>query len=223
MASMFDTILQLPLFQGISTDDLTLILEKTRLHFVKKAAGEVIAKSGTPCDALIYILRGQVEKATRGEAHTSYRVSEIVEGPYLVEPASLYGRSTCFRSTYKAASDADVMTISKQALNEVLLKNHIIIFNYLNLLCRRVQNAENKLWQTPATGAASIVAEAILMHFENSSGRKLLCISQKKLAALTHLPYGRVKQILKDLEQQQLIRVEGHGIHIPEAERLREV
>ena len=220
---MFDTLLQLPLFQGISTENLTLILEKTRLHFVKKAAGEVIAKSGHPCDTLIYILRGQVEKTTRGQAHTSYRVSEILNAPYLVEPASLYGKSTHFRSTYTASSDVDIMSISKQALNEVLLKNDIIVFNYLNLLCRRVQNAENKLWQTPATSPSSIVCEAILMHFENTSGRKLLSISQKKLSAITHLPYGRVKQILKDLEQQQLIQIEGHCIHIPEAERLTEI
>ena len=46
METMFNTLLQLPLFQGLCHEDFTNILEKVKLHFTKHKAGEVIVKSG---------------------------------------------------------------------------------------------------------------------------------------------------------------------------------
>ena len=43
MDSMFDTLLQLPLFQGMTLDDLTLIVEKTKMHFEKKKKARFLA------------------------------------------------------------------------------------------------------------------------------------------------------------------------------------
>lgn len=59
METMFDTLLQLPLFQGLCHEDFTNILEKVKLHFTKHKAGDVIVKSGTPCDKLIFLLKGK--------------------------------------------------------------------------------------------------------------------------------------------------------------------
>ena len=42
METMFDTLLQLPLFQGLCHEDFTNILEKVKLHFTKHKAGDVI-------------------------------------------------------------------------------------------------------------------------------------------------------------------------------------
>ena len=39
---MYDTLLLLPLFQGISERDFTKILEKVKFHFEKYAAGQYI-------------------------------------------------------------------------------------------------------------------------------------------------------------------------------------
>lgn len=44
METMFNTLLQLPLFQGLCHEDFTNILEKVKLHFTKHKAGEVIVK-----------------------------------------------------------------------------------------------------------------------------------------------------------------------------------
>ena len=35
METMFDTLLQLPLFQGLCHEDFTSILDKVKLHFIK--------------------------------------------------------------------------------------------------------------------------------------------------------------------------------------------
>ena len=46
---MFDTLLQLPLFQGLCHEDFTSILDKVKLHFIKHKAGETIIENGSPC------------------------------------------------------------------------------------------------------------------------------------------------------------------------------
>ena len=40
METMFDTLLQLPLFQGLCHEDFTSILDKVKLHFIKHKAGD---------------------------------------------------------------------------------------------------------------------------------------------------------------------------------------
>ena len=54
MNTMFDTLLQLPLFQGLAQEDFTNILGKVKLSFTKHKAGEVIVKAGDTCSQLIF-------------------------------------------------------------------------------------------------------------------------------------------------------------------------
>lgn len=46
METMFDTLLQLPLFQGLAQEDFTRILEKVKLYFTKYKPGELLLKEG---------------------------------------------------------------------------------------------------------------------------------------------------------------------------------
>ena len=48
MDSMFDTLLQLPLFQGLAQEDFTNILAKVKLHFTKHKKGEILVQAGKP-------------------------------------------------------------------------------------------------------------------------------------------------------------------------------
>jgi signal-transduction protein with cAMP-binding, CBS, and nucleotidyltransferase domain len=59
METMFDTLLQLPLFQGLCHEDFTNILEKVKLHFTRHKAGEPLIKSGEVCDQLLFLLKGK--------------------------------------------------------------------------------------------------------------------------------------------------------------------
>ena len=57
---MYDTLLQLPLFQGLCKNDFTSILGKVKLHFRKYNADEIIVEQGTPCTELIFLLNGEI-------------------------------------------------------------------------------------------------------------------------------------------------------------------
>ena len=64
MNTMFDTLLQLPLFQGLAQEDFTNILGKVKLNFTKHKAGEVIEKAGDTCSQLIFVLKGEISSCT---------------------------------------------------------------------------------------------------------------------------------------------------------------
>ena len=72
---MFDTLLQLPLFQGLAQEDFTKILGKVKLDFTKHKAGETLVRSGDDCKQLLFILKGEVTVCTFS-ANASFCVTE---------------------------------------------------------------------------------------------------------------------------------------------------
>ena len=71
--TMYDTLLQLPLFQGLCKNDFTSILGKVKLHFRKYNADEIIVEQGEPCTELIFLLNGEISSQIVDEqSHTLY-------------------------------------------------------------------------------------------------------------------------------------------------------
>ena len=109
---MYDTLLQLPLFQGLAHEDFTNILGKVKLHFTKHKAGETLVKKGTTCGQLIFILNGEIASST-SSTDNSYTFTEYFQAPYLIEPQSLFGMNTSYVSTHIARTEVNTVTISK--------------------------------------------------------------------------------------------------------------
>ena len=62
--TMYDTLLQLPLFQGLCKNDFTNIIGKVKLHFRKYNADDIIVEQGAPCTQLIFLLNGEIISQT---------------------------------------------------------------------------------------------------------------------------------------------------------------
>ena len=76
--TMYDTLLQLPLFQGLCKNDFTSILGKVKLHFRKYNADEIIVEQGEPCTELIFLLNGEISSQIVDE-QKSYSLHEHLE------------------------------------------------------------------------------------------------------------------------------------------------
>ena len=145
MNTMFDTLLQLPLFQGLAQEDFTNILGKVKLNFTKHKAGEVIVKAGDTCSQLIFVLKGEISSCT-SSANTSYSFTEYFQAPYVIEPQSLFGMSTSYVSTYTAQTETHTVSISKAFVMSELFKYDIFRLNYMNIISNRTQMLHNRLW-----------------------------------------------------------------------------
>ena len=64
MSSMYETIMELPLFKGVSHDKISELIETTKFHFLKYGNGETIIESGETCTHLRFLVSGSIVRRT---------------------------------------------------------------------------------------------------------------------------------------------------------------
>ena len=95
MDSMYDVLLQLPIFQGVSRNKISELIEKMKFHFLKYPDGEKIVTSGEECNHLKFLISGEIrsELITQNE---KMRITELIQAPNVIAPDHLFGRDTYF-------------------------------------------------------------------------------------------------------------------------------
>lgn len=219
MDTMFDTLLQLPLFQGLAEEDLTGILGKVKLHFTRHKAGETILKAGAPCEGLVFILKGEVALST-SSTDSSYSFTEYFQAPYVIEPQSLFGMNTKYVSTYVADGGVRVVSIGKVFVLNELFKYEIFRLNYMNIISNRAQNLNNRFWGKTAGRAEQRISGFILDHVERPTGEKILKIKMEKLAQVVSDTRIGVSKALNSMQEAGLLELHRGEIIIPKVENL---
>ena len=220
MDSMFDTMLQLPLFQGLAQEDFTNILAKVKLHFVRHKKGEVLAREGDPCDRLVFVLQGAVNVATPA-ADRVYLFSERCEAPLLVEPYSLFGMTTAYVSTYTALDNAtSTVSISKSFVLDELARYEIFRLNYTNILCNRAQILQRRLWHVNGGDLKERIVRFIASRAERPAGPKTLKIKMEDLARIVNDTRLNVSKVLNALQDKDLLELRRGEITVHRLEDL---
>ena len=218
---MYDTLLQLPLFQGLAKNDFTSILDKVKIHFLKRKAGDTVALGGEDCRELVFLLNGSLVSKTSGrdELYTFY---EAINAPFLIEPYSLFGWSTKYVSTYTALTACNLVTIEKAYLLSELNNYEIIRLNYLNILSNRAQNLHDRLWTNLPESLHDRIVEFILLHSYVPGGEKRLKIKMDDLAKLLSSTRIRVSKALNEMQDKHWLTLHRGEIRIPDISLLKE-
>lgn len=218
---MYDTLLQLPLFQGLAKNDFTSILDKVKIHFLKRKAGDTVALGGEDCRELVFLLNGSLVSKTsdRDELYTFY---EAINAPFLIEPYSLFGWSTKYVSTYTALTACNLVTIEKAYLLSELNNYEIIRLNYLNILSNRAQNLHDRLWTNLPESLHDRIVEFILLHSYVPGGEKRLKIKMDNLAKLLSSTRIRVSKALNEMQDKHWLTLHRGEIRIPDISLLKE-
>ena len=219
METMFDTLLQLPLFQGLCNEDFTSILEKVKLHFIKHKAGETIIENGSACTQLCFLLKGEVSIVTNSPQNI-YTVIEQMEAPYLIEPQSLFGMSTHYTSSYIAHTEAHTVSISKAFVLSDLFKYEIFRLNYMNIVSNRAQNLYSRLWEEPAQDLKNKIIRFFLLHCEKTQGEKIFKVKMDDLARYLDDTRLNTSKALNELQDNGVLELRRKEILIPDAVKL---
>lgn len=217
--TMYDTLLQLPLFQGLCKNDFTNIIGKVKLHFRKYDADDIIVEQGEPCDQLIFLLNGEIISQATDEQH-SYSLFETFGSPFVIEPYSLFGMQTRYTATYKVRIETNIVTIEKSFVLAELNNYEIFRLNYLNILSNRAQVAYEKLWNSYAGSIQDKIVDFILLRSMRPDGEKVLKIKMEDLANLIDETRINVSKVLNDLQEKKLIQLTRKEIYIPALEKL---
>lgn len=216
---MFDTLLQLPLFQGLAQEDFTNILEKVQLNFTKHKAGETIVKTGDPCNQLLFILKGEISSTTFS-AETLFSITEYLQAPCVIEPQSMFGMNTSYASTYTAQTEIHTVSVSKAFVMNELFRYDIFRLNYMNIICNRSQSLSKRLWTKSSDNLEQRIARFILTHTERPIGKKSIKIKMEELAKAINDTRMGVSKALNSMQEKGLLELHRGEIIIPEAEKL---
>ncbi|MGL4851547.1 MAG: Crp/Fnr family transcriptional regulator [Phocaeicola sp.] len=218
---MYDTLLQLPLFQGFCKNDFTQVLEKVRFHFRKYKADEQVVNQGEACNDLIFLLSGEVNCLTADE-NNRFSIEERLVSPTVLEPHSIFGMNTTYTASYKAHTDISVVTISKSYLLTELSTYEIFRMNYYNILSNRVQVAYGKLWSNLTGTTLNRIAFFLSQRMLLTSGEKRICIKMDDLATLIDDTRINVSKALNELQEKGIVKLSRKEILIPSFEKLLE-
>ena len=219
METMFDTLLQLPLFQGLAQEDFTRILEKVKLYFTKYKPGELLLKEGGACHELVFVLKGEIASST-SSADSSYCFTEYFPAPFLIEAHSIFGMKTHYASTYRARTEVHTVSISKAFVAKELFNYEIFRLNYMNIISNRTQMLHNRLWAVFGNSPESRIIHFILSHTERLSGEKILKIKMEDLAQIINETRTGVSKALNTMQTKGLVELHRGEIILPNVENL---
>lgn len=138
--SIFDTLLDLSLFRGVSRERIAEIVGRVRFNFLRYNPADVIIHRGENCNRLKFILSGTIRVVMESKA-TGFKVAQTLTGPNVIFPEFLFGRITTYPCRVTALSTASVVEIEKSDYLRILSMDNIFQLNYLNYLSLNAQKA----------------------------------------------------------------------------------
>ncbi len=140
MESMYEVLMELPLFKGVSYAKLSEIVGCTKFHFLKYLKGEKIVNAGDVCTHIKFVISGSA-RISITNSDGRFRVSQTLNRPAVIAPDCLFGRATAYPCAATALESTGILQISKMDYVKLLNSDAVFLFNYLNMLSVNAQKA----------------------------------------------------------------------------------
>lgn len=216
---MFDTLLELPLFQGLSRDDLTRILESTHLDFYTQKKGSTLFRQDESCTGLTFVIEGTIRQNTLSADHT-WSVDEQLGARSLIGLDVLYGSTRTHRHTYTALCNTRLVHIDKRTAGALTGYFEVFRLNVLNRLTTQAIRQTQARWLPPVSSLDGRIAAFMRQHVERPAGPKTFHISQQLLGEYLGEEYHSVGRAITRMEQKGLLTKGHRYIDIPAFETL---
>ena len=216
--TMYETIMTLPLFQGVGTDHVSSFLEKTSIEFLRFSAGDRIVEAGEPVTSLKFLLSGRIRVTNKVLSGRVAVVSEF-EGQEAIAPARLFGMHPHYDFTIEALDNVSLMEFSKKKYVTLLKTDNIYIMNFVNILSLHIQRASQIISSLVRLDLSRLLAEWLVFF----TSRKSCNIHIDGLQALEDI-YGRdsVDSDIEVMKMHGLVDNADDCIMIPDRDALIE-
>lgn len=216
---LYDHLLQFPLFQGMSRDNLAQVAGHTKFGFMKCAIGQTIVREDDACTQLYFLLSGKLRFETRSDDR-SYRVIEQLEAPYMFQAEAVFGYNQRFTHTVTAIMESSFITIDKDEL--LRLSEDFLVFrlNLLNLYATQAQKLLRQPWRHRPESLFDRIVRFLVHHCVYPAGPKTIHILMTQLAAEVGDSRLDVSRVLNQLQRDGLLHLHRGRIEVPQMERL---
>lgn len=215
--SFSNRLLLTPLFQGFSRLDFLDIVEKTPLEFQTFQPGDIIIRQEQPCQNLGLLLGGNAW-FMQSDPEQTYRYAELIPAPFIVQPESLFGLHNRYTRTVTAATELQVVILSKQSVNRLMHEHITFQLNLLNNICSEAQHRGQLMWQKRLDSPDERFRIFLLRRSLRPAGHKVLRIRMEDLACELGTTRLKVSNMLRHLSHKGLLTYSRGTIDIPRLE-----
>lgn len=211
--SIVDLILGLPLFQGITREQLKLLVERFPFHFLKYSADEPIVHDGESCRQVKFILTGAVDVITPLPA-SDIVVSHRLKAPDVLLADRLFGLDICYHGEVSAGGDCSIMQLEKKDFFAMLQSSEVVLLNLLNMLSFRAQQPSIYLRDIDTMGVEQRLATLVSTTTTRQSTDIVVAGSRMALATLLGSSRAQQHEALARLSNKGVISVDGNEIAV---------
>ena len=216
---LYDSLLGLPLFLGMTRCDLLEIAGTTKFYFQKLKKSHVIAQEGEPCLHINFLIKGEIKVITEADDH-GYQIEETIKAPEVLQVERFFGFNQHYTHTYIAGDDCNIMSFSRKELMKLSDNYEIFRINQLNILTTQTQKSERRLFRVPPKTLEERIIRFFESHCLRPAGEKTFRIKMTRLAEEMNVKRIYISNVLNEMEEKGLIQLYRGIIVIPSLENL---
>lgn len=217
---MFERLLTLPLFQGMTLKELSEVLTHVRLDFVKYQKGDEIVSQNDPCRNLVCIINGDISSTFREETG-KFTLFEKLSRVSILEPYNMFGMYPRYSRDYTFESEGETLTIERNVFINHVLNNNIVKINMMNIISNRYQQTLRSLYRQENKSVTAKIIRFLQTYSSIQKGEKELSIRMVTLADYVEETRLNVSYALNALQDQGLLKLCRGMILIPALEDLK--
>ena len=220
--SMYENLMGLPLFNGVSYNRISEIVGNTKLAFMKYLPGETIVQAGAPCTNLMFVIGGRVRLTIRNNSDR-FRLGQTLEAPTVVSPDFLFGRNTLFPATVSAIDTVSIMQIEKNDFISIIRSDEVCLYNYLNFISTNAQKAVDGVLALTTGSLEERIAFWIIALSQRDAKEIVLSCRQRDLYTLFGVQRSSFMSTLDSMKERGLIDYSPNEIRVMSRMNLRSV
>ena len=222
MNSMYQQLMQLPLFQGVSTDSITQLVEKFPFHFLKYRNAEQILAVGDTSTHIRFIVSGKVRLETPC-AHLRVSLLQTLSTPNVLAPEYLFGRETVYPYTAVADGPCGILQLRKSDYIKMINSDKVFLFNILNYLSSGSQRGVASALSVRDGSVAERLAMLVDMLTVPGATDIILRYKQKDLCTLMSTQRTTLVSSLDKLSEQDILEYDSNELRLLDFRKLMDL
>ena len=210
MLNLYDKLREIPLFQGLTSDNLMQIIGQTKFSLKKFGKNEIIKKEGEKCNNIAILLSGDVKVVDHAD-----------EAPWILQIEHFMGLSPHYTRTFTSVDESDTVEICQSDLMHISDEFIIFRINMLNIVSAMAQKAERKLWHPMPTELRARIATFLKLRCLSPIGSKVIRIKMTRLAQELGTSRLNVSEALNAMQADGVLHFSRGIISVPQVEKLR--
>lgn len=212
MDSMYEHLMELPLFKGVSFDRISDIVGTTKFHFLKYTDRQPIVNAGDACTHIKFVISGAV-RLTTNNADARMRVCQTVKSPDVIAPDFLFGRFTHYPCSATAIGSAGILQIAKLDYLKILNSDDVFLINFLNTLSINAQKSVIGVLALTCGSLEERIAFWVLALTQRGSTDITLQCRQRDFYSMFGVQRSSFMATLDSMQQRGLLTYDQREIH----------